>query len=191
MTHREQGLQLIQPYIRTIADPDIRKFTHACLQVAPDYFWTIPSSSTGKYHPEWALGDAGLFRHTILVMYLCGELAGTFGLSPLERDMAISAGAIHDTLKYGIEYEIEYHHMHPYLPRTYYKRLDEPINPYAMVRPNVYNLIMDAVECHMGDIHSGRWSTVSKVKPTTPLEVVVHLADYTASRKKIHFQDFL
>ena len=40
----------------------IAKVKNACLEVIkllPDYFFVVPASSTGKYHPDYALGDGG------------------------------------------------------------------------------------------------------------------------------------
>ena len=42
-----------------------RSATVAFLEtVEPEYFWYVPASSTGKYHPDFAQGEGGLIRHT-------------------------------------------------------------------------------------------------------------------------------
>lgn len=189
---RDDGLQAIQPYItQLITNDQVQRFTRSCFQHAPDYFWEIPASSSGRYHPAWALGESGLFRHTIAVMYLCKELGSTFGLTETDKDLAVCAGAIHDTFKYGRNYQVEDIALHPFFPRPYYKDRNLDPCPYALLPPNTYDVVMKAVEAHMGDIAHGTWTTVAKVKPETPLEQVVHLADYISSRKRIHFLDFL
>ena len=63
--------------LNTIESEDIRKFAERCIETIPDYFWNVGASSTGKYHPQYALGDLGLARHTmcfgkILKPYFCG-----------------------------------------------------------------------------------------------------------------------
>lgn len=35
----------------------------------PDYFWHVPASSSGKYHPEYALNDGGLARHSLSALF--------------------------------------------------------------------------------------------------------------------------
>lgn len=185
---REQGLKSIEPYIRAIKDSTIRKFTRSCLEEAPPYFWHIPASSSGKWHPVWAVMESGLLRHTVLAIYLGKELARTFGLTPLETDIALSALAIHDTVKYGMGvYDVQYYPMHPYLPRICYKKLAQE----HFTNPVIPNTIFDAVERHMGSINDGEWTSIGRIKPENRVEYVVHLADYIASRKKIHFEDFL
>ena len=57
--------------LNTIESEDIRKFAERCIKTIPDYFWNVGASSTGKYHPQYALGDLGLARHTCaLVRFL-------------------------------------------------------------------------------------------------------------------------
>ena len=53
----EQELSLIQ-------DAERRLFVSRCLENVADYFFEVPASSTGKYHPEYSLGRGGLVRHT-------------------------------------------------------------------------------------------------------------------------------
>ena len=42
--------------------------------VVPDYFWTIPSSSSGKYHSSFDSGEGGLVRHTKMCVLVAEEL---------------------------------------------------------------------------------------------------------------------
>ena len=45
----------------------IKKVRDACttmIELLPDYFFEVPASSTGKYHPDYALGEGGLLRHS-------------------------------------------------------------------------------------------------------------------------------
>lgn len=47
-----------------IKNENIRNFVKEFLNTVPDYFFTVAASSTGKYHPNYALGEGGLVRHT-------------------------------------------------------------------------------------------------------------------------------
>ena len=44
------------------------------IELLPDYFFEIPASSTGKYHPSYALGEHGLIRHTKAAVRIAYEL---------------------------------------------------------------------------------------------------------------------
>ncbi len=71
----------------------------------PDYFFSIPASSTGKYHPKYTLGDRGLVRHTKSAVRIAYELLD----NPLiggkytsrEKDLMILALILHDGMKLG------------------------------------------------------------------------------------------
>lgn len=44
-------------YINEIGDPKIQEIVEECLQKCPKEFYTMPASTTGKYHPPFALGE--------------------------------------------------------------------------------------------------------------------------------------
>src|SRR5574344_1212805 len=49
--------------ISYIKDERLKKNLIILLNMLPDYFYHIATSSTGKYHPECSLGEGGLVRH--------------------------------------------------------------------------------------------------------------------------------
>jgi len=57
-----------------IKDPKIREFTEKAIEDMPDYFFEATSSSSGKYHPSYALGNGGLLRHTRAAVRIAVEL---------------------------------------------------------------------------------------------------------------------
>lgn len=50
--------------INYLKNDDIKKSVAILIEMLPDYFFHEAASSTGKYHPKYALGDGGLLRHT-------------------------------------------------------------------------------------------------------------------------------
>lgn len=46
--------ELFQNELKTIQSDDIRDFAKVVLDDAPDYFFKVAASSTGKYHPAYA-----------------------------------------------------------------------------------------------------------------------------------------
>lgn len=60
--------------ISYIKNERIRNSLITILDLLPDYFYHIPASSTGKYHPEFTLGDKGLVRHTKAAVRIAYEL---------------------------------------------------------------------------------------------------------------------
>ena len=79
------------------------------LNLLPDYFYEIPASSTGKYHPEFALGEGGLVRHTKVAVKMAYELLNLESVGAYftddEKDLIMISLMIHDGLKSGIEHE--------------------------------------------------------------------------------------
>lgn len=181
-------IKLFLPIIDTFENEDLKMFAITCLNNTPDYFWSVPASSTGKYHPKYALGNGGLVRHSIAV---CMFLNHFFEIdyyknqyTSRERDLLRIAGMMHDTFKCGTEddYSMSKYTKfeHPLVAaEELRKRLDGEIDASEL------EYIASAIETHMG-----QWNRNTKYKmelpvPTTKEQALVHLADYLASRKNI------
>lgn len=84
-----------------IQDAWLKSAVKATLENAPEYFWTSPASSTGKFHPEWANNPGGLVRHVKSVADLAHHIAEAWGFSTEDHDAAVAAAILHDVFKYG------------------------------------------------------------------------------------------
>ena len=60
--------------INYIKDTSLRKDLRKLISMLPNYFFEVPASSTGKYHPKFALGEGGLIRHTKVAVRIAYEL---------------------------------------------------------------------------------------------------------------------
>lgn len=165
-----------------INDKDIRAFAEKCILKTPDYFYTVPASSTGKYHPEYSLGKGGLIRHTKALVKIAHDLLDLEFFkemfTPLETDMIIAAGILHDSFKHGDTMQRYCIANHPVVAADHILEwADEDEREFAKI-------ISDLVRSHMG-----QWCTDYKTKkeimpkPQTDAEKVLHLFDYLASRK--------
>ena len=78
-----------------IKNLQIKEFTIKALEILPDYFFEVAASSSGKYHPSYALGKGGLVRHTkaavriAIELFRCETVTGHF--SDDVKDVIISA----------------------------------------------------------------------------------------------------
>ena len=151
------------------------------LDQLPSYFFTIPASSTGKYHPSFSLGNGGLVRHTKVALKLAHELLENESIGYVftadEKDMILLALLIHDGVKEGI-------------PQERYARFDHPILVANLLRENKNTLTTDEAEfiANMIESHMGQWNTnaYSKVvlpKPKNKYQKFVHMCDFLSSRK--------
>lgn len=194
MEHREEGLELFKQQFSSylagagMAAPSVSELYNWAITVlehAPLYFWVIPSSSSGKYHPPFSQGLGGLVRHTFAVMYLAHEFSGTFELKPFEKAVAVTAAAIHDMCKYGLSYDPMYFGVHECLVRVKIGPKGEKLS--HLLHQEVLETILSAVESHNGSFVSGSW-TAFRRPPEGPISQVLHLADYAASRKKVNIE---
>lgn len=189
--------EIFEKELSTIVNEDIRKFAETLLNDAPDYFYHVPASSTGKYHPQISLGDGGLVRHTKAVVRFFNHLMGieqNYSLfTEREMDLGRVACLIHDIQKSGTEKYYQEHSEdgkkkvftvfeHPLLAAKYVLRYKDTIPE------NELKYIAMAVGSHMGQWNTDKRNSTVLPKPTTDMQKMVHLADYLASRKDIELQ---
>ena len=97
--------KMVNPILDTIINEDIREFAKNLLSNLPEYVWHVGASSTGKYHPEYSLGEGGLMRHQIAVVRFLNfffelEQYNT-KFTDREMDLIRVAGLVHDGRKSG------------------------------------------------------------------------------------------
>ena len=168
--------------IKYIKNERIKNSLITMLDKLPDYFYEDPASSTGKYHPNYALNKGGLLRHTKAAVRIAKELLDNPSLSNFtndEKDLIIMALTLHDGLKSGMtksEYTL---FEHPILMSNYLKESKDELE----LSEEEVNYVASLIETHMGP-----WTTNYKgeeilTPPTTKGQRFVHMCDYLASRK--------
>lgn len=170
--------------INYIKDENLKKDLKKLISLLPDYFFEVPASSTGKYHPEFALGDGGLVRHTKVAVRFAHELLenNTVGckFTTRDKDLIIIALVLHDGLKSGQEHSKYTKFEHPLL-----------VSKYIMENKDKLSMDIDDIRklCSMIESHMGEWTydnyNKKEVlpKPRTAEQRFVHMCDYLASRK--------
>ena len=182
-------IKIFDEVLNTFENEDIKRFAKKCLEKAPDYWWHVPASSTGKYHPPYSLGEGGLVRHTIAVTKFLNHMFGVEAISnrftSRERDLLKVAAIVHDMFKSGTQENYD---------KSKWTRFDHPIfaaNFVRMFDDDLVNqkekeFIAHAIESHMGEWNTDkRYPNVVLPKPHDMFQVILHLADYLASRKDI------
>lgn len=172
----EQNTNGIKDIVAHIKNEDIKHELFEAFNHVPMYFFQVAASSTGKYHPTYALGQMGLWRHTIAAAMIACDLVNLemFDLTDDEKDYIIAAILLHDTCKHGI-------------PETKYTVHDHPLQAANLV--NTYcskefaNNVAPLIASHMGQWTTCKWSKIELPKPETKMQKIVHLCDYLASRK--------
>ena len=174
---KQERIKLFDQALSLIKDNNIKLFCEELLGNADDYFFHEAASSTGKYHPTYALGEGGLARHSIAAALFLNNMFETncYDFSDKQKDMLICAAIVHDIKKYGRvagRYTVKDHPeiAAEYVMESYNGFIDESDAKY----------IADAIKTHMG-----QWGTE---KPSTDAQKVLHIADYLASRKHIEIK---
>ena len=191
----DDRLKLVQPVLDTFENEDIKAFAIVLLEDMPDYIWHVGASSTGKYHPAYSLGEAGLMRHQIAVVrflnfFLELEQYGS-KLTSRERDLIRLSGFVHDGRKSGSQEDYE---------KSKYTRFNHPILMADVVRSfdgkylthEEIEMVADTISKHMGQWNTDKKTDVELPKPNNKFARMVHVADYLASRKclTMDFDDY-
>ncbi len=167
-----------------IVNDDVRESLSFMIDKIPDYFFTIPAASTGKYHPAYAQGDGGLVRHTKAAIRMAYELFGIYKFEARKKDLIIMALLLHDSVKKGEE-------------ESKYTLFDHPLVACEFIRKYQKNLkiskdevdfVCECISSHMGKFNTSEYSDVILPIPKTPEQKFVHMCDYLASRKVIKIE---
>lgn len=175
--------EIFKNELEFIKSDRIRKSCIEMLKLLPDYFFEVEASSTGKYHPNYALGKGGLVRHTKAAVRIANELLGDVCIGDKytqdEKDLMIMALILHDGVKSGV-------------PKEKYTRFDHPIMMGQMIMDNEENMELEMEEIEFLDdvikTHMGPWTTDYNgvevlERPKTKYQNFVHMCDFLASRK--------
>ena len=166
-----------------IKDARILENSKKLIDLIPDYFYEVPASSTGKYHPAFAQGDGGLLRHTKAAVRIAYEIfADNFlckDYTDIEKDLVIIALIMHDSCKYG-------------LVKGKYTLVNHPMIAAKLIRDNKdkltftldeLDLLCGMVEAHMGPYNKDFNGNVMMPLPKNKYEKFVHMCDLLASKK--------
>ena len=166
-----------------IKDEKIRESARYLLDKLPDYFYTMAASTSGKYHPEFSLGEGGLVRHTKAAVRIAKELFrdnvfNTFEYGEKTQDLIIMALLLHDGFKQGLDADG-------------HTAFDHPLIASEFVFSNIAKLPMNQLDTlqvrRLIASHMGPWNKDKNGKTILPIpkrddEIIVHLCDYMASR---------
>ena len=185
-------LEKFKVEINYVKDTERRKDLKKLIGLLPDYFFEVPASSTGKYHPEFALGEGGLVRHTKVAVRIAYELLNnnTVGakFDDKDKDLIIMALILHDGVKSGMEH-------------SKYTKFDHPLLVSKLIMENKAKVSLDIDDlrklCSMIESHMGEWTFDNYQqkevlpKPRTAEQRFVHMCDFLASRKflDVKFED--
>ena len=199
MIRRKLALIKFENELKLIQNPFCKVFAQYCVDHIHPRFFEEAASTTGKYHPQYALGLGGLYRHTCAAVQIAeslmqldcikeflkyNDMPESFG-----HDAVILALIMHDSCKCGKDFESKYTlHDHPIVACNFVADLllqakSEGVIEAVEFTDNYVALVCKLIACHMGQWNSCKWSNVTLPVPNTDLKKFVHVCDYLASRK--------
>lgn len=161
------------------------------INMLPDYFFEVAASSTGKYHPSFALDNGGLVRHTKVAVRIAKEILDDksigYTFTDAEKDMMIISIIMHDGLKHGITKEKYTRFDHPILMANFIKENKDK----TTLTDAEIEFISSVISSHMGPWNTNPYSDVVLPVPENKYQRFVHMCDYLASRKflDVNFKD--
>lgn len=174
--------------LQMIKNEEVRQVVIEVLKRVNDQFYRAAASSTGKYHPDYALGDGGLYRHTKAAVKIANDILRLEWFdnefTDDDKDIMLAALILHDTCKSGRDWDSKYTlHTHPIQAADLIGEVTNGTE-YQSIGVEIAKL----VATHMGQWNEpNRWAKYNDrevlPKPSNLDEFVVHLCDYLASRK--------
>lgn len=195
----DERIGFTKQYVDKIKNPILKTLFEELILALPNYWWTKPSSSTGKYHSKQQIGNQGLLKHSLIVFkimeYLTSlECTKQLLMKDLDEyglylddyiDLLLISAFIHDAAKYGLESEEGYEYTTPTHPDLIYNF----IYTECGVAYKRYEAELECI-CKLVASHHGQWNKDKRMEfqlpyPKTYGEMLVHQCDYLGSRKDI------
>lgn len=176
-------VEVFKQELSYIKSDRIRESAKVLIQMIPDYFFEVPASSTGKYHPSFSQNEGGLLRHTKVATAIGYEVLNLEYTNNLytadEKDLLLLAIMLHDIQKLGN-------------PPEKYTRFDHPLLAASFIEENKdktelkeeeISLLKRVISSHMGQWNKSSYSDIELPKPNDKYEFFVHMCDYLSSKK--------
>jgi len=168
---------------------EIRNYYLDMCEEIPDYIFTMPSSTSGKYHNPKQCERFGQLYHifmfaSILEHLLRLEHIKEFVKSPTARDLMRCVPAFHDAIKCGwngSQYTVQDHPMlaHDWVLST---KVEHDIDD------KMKKFIADMCAAHSGEWNKNKKGKEIMPKPRNEFEKLIHECDILASRPDLDYK---
>lgn len=186
---REEKISVFQPYLDKFETDKMRLYCTDMIAQIPDYIFTMPSSTSGKYHNATQCQPHGQIYHIIMFAEIMNYRLALKGnqekfKSPAQRDAMRCVPFFHDALKCGTDGGQWTVHEHPMLAGTWVRET----NVEHDIEDNIKEAIARMCERHSGEWTSSKKSKVVLPEPENAMELFCHECDILSSRNNIDMQ---
>lgn len=165
---------------------EIRNYCKDMIKEIPDYIFTIPSSTSLKYHNKTQCQQHGQIFHILMFGEILNyilelEYAQSKYSNLIRRDCMRCVPIFHDAIKCGLNGSKYTVHQHPLLAANWIKT--------TIVEHDIEQRYKEYI-AHLCERHSGQWienkkSNIILPKPENDDEFLIHLCDYLSSRSNL------
>ena len=185
---REDKQAVFEPLSRNFETDIFREYFMDMVAEIPDYIFTMPSSTSGRYHNAKQCETYGQLYHIYMFDSILNHRLRLKGnkekySSPEERDAMRCVPAFHDAVKCGwngSKYTVQ---DHPLLAARWV--LDTKVTHDI---PDKYKqMIADMCESHSGEWNKSRSGKVIMSEPRNDREFFIHECDILSSRNDLDY----
>ena len=187
----EQKVAMFRTELNYIHDENIKRFATEAVKLLPSYFFEIPASTSGKYHPDYARkkSGGGLHLHTVAAVRTATDCfeQEIWNIGEKTKDKLITSLILHDGWKSGLAEEQSDHTTYEH-PMTSAEVIRTSTELYGIISDKDFNDILDDIETHMG-----RWNynpntgEILMPEPKRAPQRIMCVYDVTVSRKYLDF----
>ena len=164
---------------------EIRDYCADMIKKIPDYIFTIPSSTSFKYHNKTQCQLHGQIFHVLMFAEVMNYVLGLEYVkektNERQRDCLRCTPIFHDAIKCGLNGSQYTVHEHPMLAGEWVKNTSVEHDVDADTKAYIARLC----ESHSGEWTSTKRSKTVLPKPENDEQFFVHMCDYLASRSNL------
>ena len=164
---------------------EIRDYCADMIKEIPDYIFTIPSSTSFKYHNKTQCQPHGQIFHILMFAEVMNYVLGLEYVkektNERQRDCLRCTPIFHDAIKCGLNGSQYTVHEHPMLAGEWVRNTSVEHDVDADTKAYIARLC----ESHSGEWTSTKRSKIVLPKPENDEQFFVHMCDYLASRSNL------
>lgn len=184
----KEKVELFKRYLDLIENIELRKFIIYVLLKAPESFYTLPASVSGKYHPIEHTKKGGLVKHIIGSLKIAECFLSRKKFEDVKKDIVYSALILHDIGKYN---GYKNHEIVGY--NFVLQQFKDYENSYNKELKSIYDdvdFMLYLIATHMGEFGIEKekliyYQNSNDKEKIEKYAMIVQMADYISSRRDV------
>ena len=189
MITNEKKVMVFKEILDKFETDTMRLYCEDMIKQIPDYIFTMPSSTSGKFHNKTQCQQHGQIYHILMFAEILNyRLALKCNKekfnSDIQRDAMRCVPIFHDAIKCGMNGSSFTVHDHPILAGEWVRN--------AKIEHDIDSGTKESI-ARMCERHSGEWTSTKRSKivlpePESDMEIMIHECDILSSRNNIDMQ---